>query len=108
MNPNWTDANSWIDILDHIWIGLVLLAAAAVPSILTMRNHKTLSSVHQEVKNSHASNLRDDLDRAIAGIEALAHDVRGLRTDIATEEDRRRQQVAELRADLEHRTGRRP
>lgn len=102
MNPNWTDAQNWLDILDHVWIGLVLLAAAAVPSILSMRNHKTLSSVHNEVKNSHASNLRDDLDRAIRGIEALAHDVRGLRTDLMTEEERRRRDVA----DLEQRIGR--
>lgn len=102
MNPNWTDAETWIDIVDHIWIGFVLLAAAAVPSVMAARNHKGISEVKAQVLNAHKTNLRDDVDRVIAVVEQLSHDMRGLRTDLATEEDRRRQQIDELRKDVDH------
>lgn len=101
MNPNWTDAETWIDIVDHIWIGFVLLAAAAVPSVMAARNHKGISEVKAQVLNAHKTNLRDDVDRVIAVVEQLSHDMRGLRTDLATEEDRRRQQIDELRKDVD-------
>jgi hypothetical protein len=51
--------------------------------------------------------LRDDLDKAITGVETLGHDVRGLRQDVTAMDDMRRQQIADLRAELDHRTGRR-
>lgn len=103
MNPNWSDAQNWLDLLDHIWIGLVVIAAAAVPSVFAARNHRSISDIKREVKNAHSTNLRDDIDRAINAIEHLAHDVRTLRSDLMTEEDRRRQQIAELRADVDRR-----
>jgi hypothetical protein len=46
-----------------------------------------------QTKNNHPTNLRDDIDRAINAVEALGHDVRGIRTDLAAEEDRRRNQA---------------
>lgn len=93
---NWANPDNWLDLVAYAWYGLVLIAIAAVPSALAVKNHKTLAEVHTEVKNSHASNLRDDLDRAIAAIDAIGHDVRGLRQDLMAEEDRRRRDVAEL------------
>ena len=83
----------------------ILLATAmvAIPSWFAARNHKGIQEVKTQVKNAHSTNLRDDLDRAINAVEALALDVRGLRQDLVMEEDRRRNQVAELRHDLERR-----
>lgn len=99
---NWENPDNVLDLVAYAWYGLVLISIAAVPSYFAARNHKSLTEVKAQVKNAHTTNLRDDVDRAISAIEALAHDVRGLRTDLMTEEERRRRDVA----DLEQRIGR--
>jgi uncharacterized protein (UPF0264 family) len=75
---------------------LAATAMVAIPSWFAHRNHKDLKEVVYQTKNNHETNLRDDIDRAIRAVEQLGHDVRGIRTDLAAEEDRRRHQVAEL------------
>ena len=95
--------NSWLDILNNVWVGFVMLGVAAVPSFFAARNHKGIKEVQNQVKNAHTTNLRDDIDRAINAVEALGKDVRGIRTDLAAEEDRRRQSIKELRDDVERR-----
>lgn len=97
---NWYDPSDWLDLLDHAWYGIVLIAVAAVPSWLSFRTNRSLREVSDSVNNRPTS-VRDDLDRAIAAIEALAHNVQGIRQDLASEEDRRRQQINELRDDVE-------
>lgn len=106
---NWYDAQNWLDILDHVWYGLVLISVAAVPAYFARKNHQAIETVNRKadtlvgnVQNGHTEPLRADLDRALVAIEALAHDVRGIRSDLALEEDRRRRDVA----DLENRIGR--
>lgn len=106
MNFNWTDAQNWLDILDHVWIGFVLIGVAAVPSYFAARNHQGIKDIKSQVVNGHTEPMRADLDRAIAGVEDLAVDVRGIRQDLAMEEDRRRAAVADLYTELDHRTGR--
>ena len=103
---DFPNPDSWLDILDHVWVGLVLLGVAAVPSFFSARNHKGIQEVKNQVKNAHTPNLRDDIDRAINAVETLGHDVRGIRTDLAAEEDRRRQQIRELRDDVERQLNR--
>lgn len=105
MNPNWSDASNWLDIVDHVWIGVVVIAAAGVPSWFAARNHRSLTEVKEQVKNQHATNLRDDIDRAIHAIETIGRDVRVLRSDLLAEQDSRRAQISDLRDELEHRTG---
>jgi len=100
---DFPNPNSWLDIVDHVWVGFVMLGVAAVPSFFAARNHKGIKEVQNQVKNAHTTNLRDDIDRAINAVEALGKDVRGIRTDLAAEEDRRRQQIRELRDDVERR-----
>jgi uncharacterized protein YlxW (UPF0749 family) len=80
---------------------LAATAMVAIPSWFAHRNHKDLKEVVYQTKNNHDTNLRDDIDRAIRAVEQLGHDVRGIRTDLAAEEDRRRTQVAELEDRLE-------
>ena len=106
----WQEVNSLLDLLANVWIGLVLIAVAAIPSWLTHRSHKTIRDIKDQVVNSHpATNLRDDLDRAIAAIEHMAEeiraDVRALKKDLMAEEDHRRLQIADLREEIERRTG---
>lgn len=105
MNP-WNNPDSWMDVVDHLWEGLVFLGVVAIPSWFAARNHKGIRDIKNQVVNGHTSPLRSDLDRAINAIDNLGVDVRGLRQDLAMEEDRRRTAVADLYSELDHRTGR--
>jgi hypothetical protein len=99
MNPN---PDNWMDVFTIIAVALI----AAVPSWLAHKNHKVVKEIQGQVVNGHAeTNLRNDVDRAIAAIDDLAQDVRNLRTDLLAEEQHRRIQIADLRQELDHRTG---
>jgi hypothetical protein len=105
----WLEVDNWLDLVGNAWIGLVLIAVAAVPSFYARRNHATLTDVKAQVVNGHghtATNMRDDIDRAIRGIDNLAGDVRALKADLMYEEERRRSAIEELYDELDHRTGR--
>lgn len=106
---NWYDAQNWLDLVDHAWYGLVLITVAAVPAYFARKNHEAIQTVNRKtdtivgnVQNGHTEPLRADLDRVIQAVDDLAHDVRGIRTDLAMEEDRRLRDVVEL----ENRIGR--
>lgn len=102
----WLEVNDWLDLAANAYIGLVLIAVAAVPSWLAARNHRSIRDIKDQVVNGHAdTNLRNDIDKALQAIESLAQDVRGLRRDQMAEEEHRRLQVADLRSELDHRTG---
>lgn len=61
-----------------------LVAAAVVPHML--RHGRQLEAVREQVQNSHtATNLRDDIDRALHGIDHLIDSVGLIRTDMAWE-----------------------
>lgn len=106
MNINWTDAASWIDILDHFLIGLFLLGAAVIPSLLTLRNHKSIKNettvIREQLVNGHKSPLRADMDRALEAIEALTQNINGLRHDLLAERDSRKAQVEDLRTEVDN------
>ena len=99
----WLEVNDWLDLAANAWIGIVLIAVAAVPSWLAARNHKTIRDIKDQVVNGHAGAppLRADLDKAIAAIEALARDISGLRSELVLEETRRRAQISELAEDVD-------
>lgn len=106
---NWYDAQNWLDLVDHAWYGLVLIAVAAVPAYFARKSHEAIQTVNRKtdtivgnVQNGHTEPLRADIDRVIQAVDDLAHDVRSIRTDLAMEEDRRLRDVAEL----ENRIGR--
>lgn len=102
---SWSDAQNWLDLLDHLWIGLVLIVGACVPSYLSVRNHRSIKDetavIKEQLVNGHKSPLRADLDKALQAIAALAENVNGLRQDLLTERDSRRAQVDDLRADVD-------
>lgn len=101
MNPNWGEVENLLDLANNVWIGVVVICAAAVPSWLAHRNHQTIRDIKDQVVNGHTSPLRADLDKALAAIEALAQDLTGLRKDLAMEEDRRRTQISDLANDVD-------
>ena len=104
---NWLEVNDWLDLVANAWIGIVVISAAAVPSFLAARNHRSIAAIRDNVQNGHTTPMRQDLDKALAAIEALAHEVSGLRQDLALEETRRRSQITDLANDVD-RMRRRP
>lgn len=108
MNGDWGEVDNLLDFIDHVWVGLVLIACATIPSIFAARNHRGIKAVLGNVQNGHNTPMREDLDRAIIAIEKLSCDVRslsddvvGLRQDLLTERDSRRAQVDDLRNDVD-------
>lgn len=105
----WYNAENLLDIIDHFLIVVGAIGVAAIPSWYAARNHRelkttqeTVTQVRDQVVNGHANSppLRADLDRVIAAIEHLSHDVTAIRRELADEETRRRDHVAELRDEV--------
>lgn len=101
MNGAWTDVQNWLDFLDHIWIGLVMFAVAAVPSYFAAKNGKEIKKVTDQVVNGHKSPMRSDLDKVIASLEQMSHSLHSLRDELLDEETRRKESVRELRVELD-------
>lgn len=107
---NWTDVENLLDLIDHIWIGLVLIAVAAVPALLSARNHSGIKKIQDQVVNGHKEPLRNDLDKVIKALEenshkvdAISHGLTNLREELIQEEGRRRSGIQELRDDFDRR-----
>lgn len=76
-------------------IGAVLVALVGIALELLRRNHKRLGKVTDQVENNHTSNLRDDVDQLLKGVDQLlagqqsqdellrehTRDINGLRTE---------------------------
>ena len=101
MNPNWGSVDNILDLLNNVWIGVVVICAAAVPSWFAARNHKNIQAIRDNVQNGHTVPMRADLDRAIAAIEALGQDIHALRADLHEERNSRQAQVEDLRSDVD-------
>lgn len=101
----WFNPDNWLDLVSQVLLIIGGLSMAIVPSIYAAKAHRTGVEVLSETRNGHKVPMRQDLDRAIAAIEAISEDVRGLRRDLLAEEEHRRLQIQDLRSDLDHRTG---
>jgi hypothetical protein len=95
-----------MDLIANLWIGVVVIVVAAVPGYMAARkNHKGIKEIKEQVVNGHAEPMRTDLDRVIVALDNLAKDVTGLRRDLADEESRRRDHIAELRDEVNRKLG---
>lgn len=97
----WFNPDSWMDVVSQMLLLAGALGMAILPSWYS--THKSLKRVTDQVVNGHAGAppLRADLDRAIAAIEALGHDIHALRTDLHEERRSRTAQVEDLRVDVD-------
>lgn len=109
---NFSDINSWMDVIGNFWVGFVLIAVAAVPVIFSAKNARGIKSIQDQVVNGHkdAPNLREDLDKVIRAlvdnskkVDAISHGLTSLREELIQEEGRRRSSVHELREDFDRR-----
>lgn len=101
----WFNPENWLDIVSQFLLVIGALAIAAVPSWFAARTHGAIKSETKVIKdqlvNGHTTMLRQDLDRAIATIEALTREIISLRKDLALEQDSRRSQIDDLRSDVD-------
>lgn len=105
---SFVNVDSWIDIVDHIWVGFVLIMVAAVPSIISARNNKGIKRIESQVVNGHTDPLRKDLDRVIdtlsetsLKVDAISVRLNSLHEELLHEESLRRSSVADLRNDFD-------
>lgn len=118
MNPTWPAVDNWLDLLGNLWIGLVVIAVAVVPSWYSARNHvrikdtqRIIGEVRDSVINNHGEiPLRDDIDRITEAVkrvdgkvELLGESIGRLREDDADEREVRRSEISELREDVDSR-----
>ena len=96
----WFNPDNLLDLVSQFLLIIGGLLIAIVPSWFAARAHKTSVAVLSETRNGHSTPMRADLDRVIESIERLSHDVTAIRRDLADEENRRRDHVAELRDEL--------
>lgn len=98
---------------------LITGAFGVILALLEMmrRSHKTLGDVREQVQNNHTTNLRDDIDRMVAGqervMEALeehgrmlrghGYELGHLRRDLQQERTERLMAVERLDAAVEQR-----
>lgn len=80
---NWPDVDNWIDVLDHVWIGIVLIVVAAVPSVLSLRNHKSIKKVQDQVVNGHTTPMRDDIDEMRDNLRNMRTDMHFVKTELS-------------------------
>lgn len=104
----WTDVENLLDLIDHIWIGFVLIACAAVPAYFSARNHRGIKKIQDQVVNGHSDPLRKDLDLVIEKLSETSHkvddiakDITSLRLELSQEEGRREISDRELRDDFD-------
>lgn len=107
---NWSDPNDWIDIIDHIWIGFVLIMVAAVPAWFARKAQKSSDKVAAHVVNGHKSPMRSDFDMVIKSVAEISDKVDSidrkvgvLSTSLADEESRRRHGECQIRDDFDSR-----
>ena len=118
MNPTWPAVDNWLDLLGNLWIGLVVIAVAVVPSWYAARSHvrikdaqRIIGEVRDSVINNHGDiPLRDDIDRITEAVkrvdgkvELLGESIGRLREDDADERKIRRSEIGELREDVDSR-----
>ena len=101
---NWYDAQDWLDLVDHAWYGLVLIAVAGVPAWIAARNHKAIRQVKDQVVNGHTTPMRADMDLMRDDITGMRDEMRGgfasMRDDIAEERAARRDADASIRDEI--------
>lgn len=104
MNPVWENVEDWFDLASNIWIGLVVISAAAVPSWLAARNHKTMKKVQDQVVNGHKTMMRADMDDMRVLLDLIKDAIHEVKTDVIDlRKDLREER--HCRFDLERRFG---
>lgn len=82
--PNPDD---WMDVLTIVMVSLII----AVPSWLSVRNHRALTKLDKSVSNGHTSPLRADVDEIRDTLTHIREDLHFVKTELG-----------DIRTDLRH------
>lgn len=93
MNPNWENVEDLLDLASNLWIGLVVILAAVVPSWLAAKNHIGIKKVQDQVVNGHKTPMREDLDSVRETLQNMGEHIRQDMHLIKTE-------LSDIRSDL--------
>jgi hypothetical protein len=110
----WVEVDSWLGFFANVWIGIVVLIAAAVPTWMAAKNNRSIKDNHNSIKeetkiiraqlvNGHQQPMRFDLDRILHAMELLSLDIKSVKEDLISEEERRRIQINDIRQEIHHR-----
>lgn len=93
MNGAWPAVDNWLDLLGNVWIGVVVIAAAAVPAIFARRSQKLVARLDASINNGHSMEqpLRGDVDEIRATLGDIRHDLHTVKSELG-----------DLRSELRH------
>lgn len=68
-----------------IWVALIGGIALIINTYLSVRQRRQLGEVHEQVKNTHSTNFREDMDEALEGISHLKREFANVRRELRQE-----------------------
>lgn len=87
-----------------IVVAVIGAVAAIITTYLQFRQRRRVEEVHEQVKNTHTTNLREDIDE---GFSHLRREIAGLRRDLRAERQARIKLQEQVDAELLRRRGNR-
>lgn len=70
--------DSWMDVATIIVVSLIV----AVPSWLSVRNHKALTKMDKSISNGHTSPLRQDVDEIRDTLSHIRADIHAVKSEL--------------------------
>ncbi len=70
--------DSWMDVATIIIVSLIV----AVPSWLSLRNHKQLARMDKSISNGHTSPLREDVDEIRDTLGHIRADIHAVKSEL--------------------------
>ena len=99
----FVNIDSWMDIVDHALVGLVLISVAAIPSWFALRNHTKIQAVSDQVTgvaaqvtNGHTTPMREDVD----GVRRVLDEIRADQLEIQGDIHGMKSDVSDIRSEL--------
>ena len=81
---------------------IVVTAMIAVPSWLTLRNHKTIQKMDRSISNGHVNPLRMDLDEVRDTLQQIRADLHAVKSELGDIRHELREERKD-RLELDHR-----
>lgn len=72
-----------------IVVAIVAAAAGIVTTVLQLTQRRRVDEVHEQVKNTHSTNLREDIDRMATLLKHVRGELTGLRRELRQERQER-------------------
>lgn len=89
----WPAVDNWLDLVGNLWIGIVLIAVAAVPAYFARRSQRMVAKLDRSINNGHSADqpLRGDVDEIRSVLGHIRADLHTLKSELG-----------DLRSELRH------